>query len=234
MVRFLVLLVLFLSCNSTQNLTVSKPVHGGTEIYFNPALKPFYHGVASGDPTANSLLIWTRITPDKPTKSILVRWEVSMDDQFSQLVAQGSAEAMRDNDYTIKLRVEDLVPGTNYFYRFLSEGVSSSVGRTKTAASGRSAELKFAVISCSNFEAGYYNALARISEIPDLDAVIHLGDYIYEYGPDVYGDKSLNRKHLPKSEIISLNDYRTRYAQYRLDKDFQRVHQMPSFYNDLG
>ena len=85
------------------------------------------------------------------------------------------------------------------------------------------------MVSCSNYEAGYYNAFARIAERDDLNAVIHLGDYIYEYEPDRYGNKSLDRKHLPAKEITSLSDYRTRYAQYRLDKDFQKAHQMHPF-----
>ena len=224
-----VLCFVMLACNPSRDLTRSVAIHNGTEKYFNPALKPFYHGVASGDPKPHSVLIWTRITPDKTENNVPVNWEFARDLTFDDIVANGSTDALRENDFAIKLRVKGLEPGSNYFYRFNIAGVNSSVGRTKTAPEGRSTELKFAIISCSNFEAGYYNALSRISEIPDLDAVVHLGDYIYEYGPDVYGDKSLDRKHLPGSEIISLNDYRTRYAQYRLDRDFQRVHQMHPF-----
>ncbi len=223
------LCVFLLMCSPSQKSTKYSVIHPGTTTSFLPALKPFYHGVASGDPDQNSVTIWTRITPDKKKKSIPLTWEVANSPSFAVIEQRGTCEALPENDYTVNPRIEGLKHSTYYYFRFSSNGIYSSTGRTKTTPSGRSSELKFAVVSCSNFEAGYFNAYARIGELEDLDAVIHLGDYIYEYGQDVYGDKSLNRKHLPANEIIHLNEYRTRYAQYRLDEDLQRAHQLHPF-----
>lgn len=219
-------LMVFSTC-AVQKSLVPLP-DDGTSVYFQVKQKPFYHGVASGDPLTNSVILWTRVTPDKAAK-VTVNWSVSTNSSMQSPVKTGNIVTSVIKDYTVKIDAKGLQPNTTYYYQFEAMGSKSPIGRTKTAAANGNEAVKLAVVSCSNYEAGYYNAFARIAERDDLNAVIHLGDYIYEYEPDGYSDKSLDRKHLPAKEITSLSDYRTRYAQYRLDKDFQKVHQMHPF-----
>ncbi|MBX2814397.1 MAG: alkaline phosphatase D family protein [Saprospiraceae bacterium] len=182
----------------------------------------FLHGVASGDPMHDRVIIWTRVTPlqDGPFD---VEWEMATDRSFRYVVAKGSTVTSSQQDYTVKVDAAGLQPGTSYAYRFKAKGKTSPVGHTKTLPKTAN-QAKFAVVSCSNFEAGYFNAFARIADRKDIDAVLHLGDYIYEYGIGTYGDTTLGRLHVPSGEILTLEDYRTRYSLYRLDKDFQNVH----------
>ncbi|MBV6646849.1 MAG: alkaline phosphatase D family protein, partial [Cyclobacteriaceae bacterium] len=191
-------------------------------------LKPFYHGVASGDPLSDRVVIWTRVTPEKKLPEVEVKWEVSSDPQFAGEILSGTYTTDSARDYTLKVDVTGLSPGQIYYYRFQALGATSMAGRTKTATQEAS-DLQFAVVSCSNYEWGYFNAYGRIAERSDIDAVIHLGDYIYEYGPGRYGDTSSLRKNLPPKEIVSLYDYRTRYALYRLDSDLRSVHSKHPF-----
>lgn len=195
---------------------------------FNPDWAPFVHGVASGDPLEDRVIIWTRITLDPlPTEDIEVNWKMSLDPELSNIIAEGTATTGADKDYTIKVDVLGLDSGTTYYYGFEYNGISSLTGRTKTTPSDNVDHLKFAVVSCSNYQAGYFNAYRNIADRNDIDAVIHLGDYIYEYGNFVYGSDSIweNRLVEPATEIISLNDYRNRYSTYRLDTSLIRVHQ---------
>jgi alkaline phosphatase D len=126
------------------------------------------------------------------------------------------------------MNASNLSQDKQYFYRFIYGEDTSAIGKTKTIGTNPD-HLKFAVVSCSNYEWGYFNAYESIANIPNLDFVVHLGDYIYEYGPGVYGDKSLNRVHLPAKELLTIQDYRSRYAQYRLDEQLQKVHQNTPF-----
>lgn len=190
---------------------------------------PFHHGVASGDPLQNAVIIWTRVTPPTQMPSVEVSWEMSADVDFTSIIQSGSLETDSTKDYTIKVDVTGLSAGTDYFYRFKALNASSPIGKTKTAP--ESGEVSFGVVSCSNYEWGYFNAYQAIAERNDLDAVLHLGDYIYEYGPGSYGDTTLNRINIPAKEIITLNDYRTRYAQYRLDADLKAAHASVAFIN---
>jgi len=211
--------------------------------------------VASGDPLPDAVILWTRVTPDPYLLTVIgdidVKWEMALDENFTHLEASGQSCASAEKDFTIKIDASGLTPNTRYYYRFEAFGVKSVVGRTKTTAStipqnesykpllaknpkqppGKptSPIVRLAVVSCNNYEAGYFNGFARIAEQPDLDAVVHLGDYIYEYGPGFYGDSSLHRSHLPAKELVALQDYRTRYAQYRLDPDLREAHQMHPF-----
>lgn len=194
-----------------------------------PAEAPFYHGVASGDPLADAVIIWTRVTPPTQMPSVGVNWEVSANIDFSSLVKSGSVEADSTRDYTVKVDVTDLEPGTKYFYRFKALDAVSATGTTMTAP--ERGAVSFGVVSCSNYEWGYFNAYKAIAERTDLHAVLHLGDYIYEYGPGKYGDTTLNRINIPAKEIITLKDYRTRYAQYRLDEDLKAAHASVAFIN---
>ncbi len=200
---------------------------------FNPNWAPFYHGVASGDPLQDRVVIWTRVTPESMDGAdIEVKWRMSTDAALSNVVKDGIFTTDANRDYTVKVDVVGLLPGTTYYFEFEAFGRKSLVGRTKTAPTGNQPQhLKLAVISCSNYQAGYFNVYQRIAEYNDLDAVIHLGDYIYEYGDRGYGDSTVaaNRPLEPPTEILSLEDYRTRYSTYRLDTSLIRAHQQHPF-----
>jgi alkaline phosphatase D len=216
------LLFVLLACE-TKTQTSDNYIEPVADL-FDPALAPFYHGVASGDPLADRVIIWTRVTPATQTESIPVRWEVSEKSNFNSIVQRGNATTSANKDFTVKVDVSGLKPGTIYYYRFLALGKSSIIGRTKTTPRDAADSLKFAVVSCSNWEWGYFNAYDKIADREDIDAVVHLGDYIYEYGRGRYGDTTI-RKNQPPHEIVTLRDYRTRHSQYRLDKGMRRMSQ---------
>ena len=177
----------------------------------------FTHGVASGDPLPGGVILWTRAVADE-AQDVEVFWEVATDASLSDVVASGITTAAASRDFTVKVDVACLRPATTYWYRFSAQGRTSPVGRTRTAAYGATEALKFAVCSCSNFPAGYFHGYRAIAEIDDLELVFHLGDYIYEYGG------SGIRPHTPARELVSVDDYRERYAQYRSDPDLQAAH----------
>ncbi len=188
----------------------------------------FPFGVASGDPTNNSVVLWTAINPFRIAKTLEVQIQVSEKEDFSELVYLGLQSISANTGYTVKINVRDIEAGKKFYYRFIYDGVYSDTGITKTIDDNPS-DLTFAVVSCSNYEWGFFNAYASIAKIKDLDAVIHLGDYIYEYQPDQYGNKKLSRKHVPAQEIKETMDYRSRYAQYRLDPSLQELHRVVPF-----
>ncbi len=200
---------------------------------FNPDWAPFYHGVASGDPLADRLIIWTRVTPEAMNdEPIAVDWQLATDLSFENVVQNGTFTTDASRDYTVKVDVTGLQAGTTYYYLFTALNKNSLIGKTKTTPTGAQAShLKFGVVSCSNFQAGYFNGYKRLSERNDLDAVLHLGDYIYEYPNGQYGDSALfaERPLDPDTEILSLEDYRARYSTYRLDTALARVHQQHAF-----
>lgn len=184
----------------------------------------FAHGVASGDPDAQSVVLWTRITTDAATLPVTA--EVATDPTFAKPVWTQRTETSAAQDHTVKVIPTGLVPGSTYYYRFIAAGSPSPVGRTKTLPTQADAA-KFAVVSCSNYPFGYFNAYDHIARADDLDAVIHLGDYIYEYGDGDYGSKvgnTIGRAHAPSHEITSLDDYRRRHAQYKADPGTQSMH----------
>ncbi len=187
---------------------------------------PFRHGVASGDPLADRVILWTRVTPppdggDPPE----VRWRVASDPELRDEVAGGRAVASPDRDFTVKVDATGLAPGRTWYYRFEAAGRGSPVGRTRTLPVGSPERLKLAFCSCSNLPWGFFNAYRHIAERDDLAAVLHLGDYLYEHGNGVYGDGTeLGRVPEPDREIVSLADYRTRHAQYKADVDAQAMH----------
>lgn len=203
-------------------------------VTVNEALAPFYHGVASGDPSPNGVVLWTRVTPTD-MNSVEVGWRVARDPEMTQIVTQGTATAGSADDYHVKVQVESaLQPGTTYYYDFIALGKRSMVGRTKTLPPAGASHIRIAVVSCSNYPAGFFNAYAAIAARNDIDAVIHLGDYIYEYDADStsYGGRigiQLGRQNDPVNETVSLTDYRTRYSQYRLDPDLQELHRQHPF-----
>lgn len=211
----------------------------------------FLHGVASGDPLAHRVILWTRISADAAMQEIWtkleaeaagnlqvrqrwlesrrvpVQWEVARDAGFRELIARGVALARAEGDFTVKVDVGALRPATTYYYRFNCLGALSPVGRTRTLPSGRVDQVRLAVVSCSNYPAGFFNVYARIAERNDLDAVLHLGDYLYEYDAQGYASEQaaqLDRVAEPATELLTLADYRIRHAQYRTDPDAQAMH----------
>ncbi len=188
----------------------------------------FTHGVASGDPDSASVVLWTRAVPED-SANLSVEWEVSRDAEFTEIVRTGTAQSDRGRDFTFKAVADSLEPDARYYYRFRLGDIYSEVGRTRTAPVGMTKDIRFAVVSCSNYEWGYFNAYGAIAEMEDIDAVLHLGDYIYEYGVGVYGDTTLGRLHDPAHEILDVEDYRRRYRQYRSDPDLARVHKTHPF-----
>lgn len=197
-------------------------------------LAPFVHGVASGDPTASSVVLWTRITLDGAPDPVPVRWQVARDLDFTDVVASGEATAAASDDHTVKFTVAGLEPFTYYYYRFVHGSTPSITGRTKTApAAGQDVDrLRFGQVSCANYEGGYFNAYARLAERGDMDAIICLGDYIYEYGQGSYGPgEGIGRVVQPPEEMVTLDQYRGRFAHYRLDPDLRRLHQLYPWIN---
>ena len=181
----------------------------------------FHHGVASGDPLTDRVILWTRVNQASPPDEIPVDWIVAGDSALQNVVAAGSTVARRSGDYTVKVDVTGLAPATTYYYRFTSGGVASPVGRTRTLPVGAVDRLRIAVLSCASLAQGYFNAYRRVSRRADLDLVVHLGDYIYEHGDGEYGSV---RPYKPSHEILSLRDYRTRHNQYRTDVDLRELH----------
>ena len=193
----------------------------------------FSHGVASGDPLQNRVILWTRVIPgDVLPRRIKVDWEVSTNNQFTKVVRKGRAFADPSADFTVKVDAQGLKPSHKYFYRFVAEDISSCIGITKTLPKGDVNQFRIGLASCSNFPQGYFNAYRDMAS-QDLDLVLHLGDYIYEYPDGEYANQEaldrLNRHVRPTHEILTLDDYRTRYGLYRSDKNLQAVHQRHPF-----
>jgi len=197
----------------------------------------FGFGVASGDPTGTEVLIWTRVTPEPAAvpgsglgRATAVSWEVAGDEAFSVVLRRGRARSDPASDHTIKVVVTGLTPYTRYFYRFRALGETSPAGRTQTSPDepGVAHALRLAFVSCSNFTGGWFTAYRGIAARDDLDLVLHLGDYVYEYGntADRYGPVGLvgRREHDPVTETVSLRDYRLRHALYKTDPDLQAAH----------
>lgn len=179
---------------------------------------PFRHGVASGDPLPDRVILWTRVTSDA-TGSVAVDCVIATDPALARVVATLSLTTDATRDHTVKVDVTGLAPATTYYYRFTTAGTSSPIGRTRTLASSATS-LRLAVLSCSNIAMGYFNAYARVAERADLDLVLHLGDYIYEYGTEPGNVRSTE----PPVEVVTLADYRLRHAQYKRDPDLQEMH----------
>jgi len=190
----------------------------------------FGHGVASGDPLSDRVILWTRISPqiDAP---VSVKWRICEDADMQYEVNSGTFTTDASRDYTVKVDADGLMPNTWYFYQFEAGNKKSVIGRTKTAAETGLDRLRLAVVSCSSFPHGYFNVYRVLSERNDLDAIVHLGDYIYEYAEGKYDDSKLREQRalLPKHEIVSLTDYRQRHNLYKRDEDLQAAHQQYPF-----
>lgn len=185
----------------------------------------FLHGVASGDPDQESVVLWTRATPLASDAPVHVEWTLYADPFLARRVARGSVTTSASVDWTARALVRGLEPGRTYYYAFEAQGERSPVGRTRTLPAPGTERVRIAFASCSNLPFGHFNAYAAMATRDDLDLVLHLGDYIYEYANGEYGDgERFGRVPRPDREIVSLGDYRTRYAQYRLDPDLQELH----------
>ncbi len=188
-------------------------------------LYPFYHGVASGDPLDDRVIIWTRVSPNEGQTEFDVAWRMALDTGMTNIVASGSLTTNGDIDYTVKIDVEGLESGTWYYYDFKAFGLYSLRGRTRTLPTGPVNRARFAVMSCSNYEHGYFNAYKLLAHRNDFDAVIHLGDYIYEYELGGFSAFIDGRQNVPVNEVIDLEDYRLRHSHYKLDDDLRLLHQ---------
>ncbi|QHC29035.1 alkaline phosphatase D family protein [Streptomyces sp. HF10] len=194
----------------------------------------FLHGVASGDPLPDGILLWTRVTPTPdatPGSGVgpdtVVSWVVATDKALTQVVSKGSTTATAASDHTVKADIRGLQPATDYWFRFSSGGADSPVARTRTApaATADVSGLRFGVVTCANWEAGYFSSYRHLAARSDLDAWLHLGDYIYEYKSGEYAARGkVIRQHAPANEIITLADYRVRHGKYKTDADLQALH----------
>lgn len=227
-----------------QQVPLSSPAAGLSTVYDhgkagvradpvlpNPAWAPFYHGVASGDALTDQVILWTRVTPPRTDTTLEVGWKIALDPQLQQVVLQGKVLTDGQRDFTVKVDAGPLSPGTTYYYGFSALGKNSLTGRTRTAPALED-PLRFGVVSCSAFQTGYFNAYKALARRHDLQAIIHLGDYIYEYPNAAYAQTNLvfDRPIEPDGELLTLNDYRMRYASYRLDSNLIRAHQQHGFY----
>lgn len=202
-------------------------------IIFPKGKKYFNHGIASGDPTDQAVVIWTRID-DVSSAEKNVEWEMTIDKNFKKIEKKGSFLTSEKRDYTVKIDVDGLKQDTEYYYRFKYLGDTSETGKCKTLPDDISNNLQIAVVSCNNYEDGYLTSFKHIANNKNIDYVFHLGDYIYEYATGKYCNKEFlaktGRINDPQHEIITLSDYRKRYALYRKDSDIQKVHQKKSFF----
>jgi len=180
----------------------------------------FDHGVASGDPLQDAVILWTRVTPAlDATSEVPVRWRIARDPALTEVVAEGLTSTTADRDFTVKVDATGLAAGGVYFYRFSVGEQQSPIGRTRTAPAGATERLRLAFVTCSDYARGFFNVYRRIAERPDLQAVVHLGDYLYENGL-----QDAVRPQVPARETVSLADYRLRYATLRGDADLQALH----------
>ncbi|MFI5561268.1 alkaline phosphatase D family protein [Amycolatopsis japonica] len=190
----------------------------------------FAHGVASGDPMPDSVLLWTRVTPSPEAVpgsgkgvAVDVRWEVAEDAGFTRVVARGHLRTGPERDHTVKVTAGGLCASTGYWYRFTSQGKVSQTGRTRTAPPRDEdvESLRFGVVSCANWAVGHFAPYGYLAGRDDLDAFIHLGDYLYEGNPNPASDL---RPSVPPNELITLADYRQRHAMYKTDEHLRRLH----------
>ncbi|WP_298544462.1 alkaline phosphatase D family protein [uncultured Aquimarina sp.] len=218
---------MYISCNNDDDIDVSIP---------DLNTDNFFEGVASFDPTDSKVIIWTRFTPDSGNSNITISWQIAFDQNFEDVVRSGEFITGADRDYTVAIDVQELPSNSQFYYRFfeLETQTISVIGETITLPSSADtiADVKLAVCSCANFAAGLFNVYGAMAN-SEADVIVHLGDYIYEYGEGEYGTNAntvaLDRVHKPANEIISLTDYRARYKQYRSDAQLQLAHQKKPF-----
>ncbi|HET6855672.1 MAG TPA: alkaline phosphatase D family protein [Streptomyces sp.] len=214
--------------------TAAVPLLAGPSAAARTQATAFLHGLASGDPLPDGVLLWTRVTPTPDAvpgsgkgPDVAVSWEIALDKGFSQVVNSGTTTASASSDHTVKVDVRGLLPATAYYFRFSADGVRSPAARTRTAPAADAATpgVRFGVVSCANWESGHFSAYRHLAARADLDAVLHLGDYLYEYATGGYpAPEYVVREHEPKHEIVTLADYRTRHGTYKTDPDLLALH----------
>lgn len=185
----------------------------------------FRHGVASGDPLQHAVILWTRVSIKK--NRITVKWQLSTDVEFRTVLKSGKVKTSSRHDYTVKVDATGLQPATTYYYRFKVGKIISPIGTTKTLPVGDVSQVKLGLVSCANYSFGHFNVYRCLAEREDLDAIVHLGDYLYEYevgGYDSEYAEAMGRTVFPRHEVVSLDDYRGRHAQYKSDLDLQALH----------
>ena len=199
------------------------PALGANDAAASQAAFPW--GVASGDPDAHSVVLWTRVA--SPRLEARVTWTLADDPAFLSVRARGEMRTDVAHDHSAKVVVEGLDAGRTYYYRFAYDGSESIIGRTRTLPLGAVDRYGLAVVSCSNYPFGHFNAYDAIAMDDEVDLVLHLGDYLYEYGADEWGSETgaaLGRVHAPAHEILSLSDYRTRHGQYKAEPNSILMH----------
>ena len=189
---------------------------------------PFRHGVASGDPLTDRVILWTRITPADDAGYVAWRYRVAADPDFQRIVSQGEGYTDRSRDFTVKVDAEGLLPGRSWYYQFEALGHYSDIGRTRTLPETGVEHLRIAFTSCANYAVGVFNVYRELAQRVDLDVILHLGDYLYEYA-DLEACASSGRIHQPLTDLSTLADYRSRHACYKLDPDLQEVHRQHPF-----
>lgn len=221
--KSLYFILLTLVLNTLATTSVFANLYPNDRSDLDSTIQPFYHGVASGDPLNDRVIIWTRVTTDLP--SVSVKWKMATDTGMQNIVAQGTTTTDTSRDYTVKVDVTGLQPNTYYYYEFEALGRLSQRGRTKTMPTGNVSSLRIAFMSCSNYSFGYFNAYDIIKNRNDVDLLIHLGDYIYEDGFKINGVDTIHRRTFPEYDAFDLVSYRQRYAWYRLDPSLRNLHQ---------
>jgi alkaline phosphatase D len=216
--------------------TVLRLAGAGVVVTAAPAgaVNPFQHGVASGDPLPSGILLWTRVTPTADSvpgsgtgPAVTVDWQVAADAAFTRIIRTGRVATGPERDHTVKADVAGLAPATTYWYRFGLAGRWSPTGRTMTAPASDAgvSRLRMGVVSCANWEAGYFAAYRHLAARSDLNLIVHLGDYLYEYGTGEFAaGGTVIRAFVPVNETVTLAGYRQRHAQYKTDPDLQALH----------
>jgi len=201
-----------------------------TAVFLVPPPKAdFKYGVASGDPLTDRVILWTHARIADTTAPVWLTWQVAADNAFATVVRTGRVQTTEASFFTAKVDVTGLTAGTSYFYRFVDDaGVISTVGTTRTLPASNVASVKFAVFSCTLYSEGFFNVYDAAAK-SDAQYAIHLGDYLYEYGsdPKKFGNAdavALGRVTVPANDMVSLSDYRARYALYRSDPNLQALH----------
>jgi alkaline phosphatase D len=211
------------------------PLTAATTPYRGPLrADPFTLGVASGDPSHDGVVLWTRLAVapladdglgGMPYRNVPVTWELAADERFRKVVRRGVVQARPDRGHSVHVELDGLAPGREFFYRFRAERYVSPVGRTRTAPPrwARDLTLAMSFVSCSQYEHGYFTAYRRLAE-DEPDLILHLGDYQYEYAPDTYNIPGGNPRDHRGPETVTLANYRQRHAQYKTDPDLQAAH----------
>ena len=194
----------------------------------NGPMLQFNYGVASGDPLTDRVILWTHAKYSGFADSVVLTYQVATDASFSTIVSTGSVTASESTGYTAKVDATGLTAGSEYYFRFVKDQWISPVGFTRTLPASSATSVKFAVFSCTLYSAGYFNAYDHATK-SGAQYAVHLGDYIYEYGSDPakFGNSeavTLGRVTAPANDIVSLEDYRTRYALYRTDPNLKALH----------